>query len=431
MLAKEENDLLTQIGPGTPGGDLLRRYWQPVELSARLPLVDSAPQPIRLLGEDLVLFRDDQGRPGLLGRHCPHRRADLSYGRAESGGLRCIYHGWLFDVRGRCLEQPSEPPPGFKEKVCLLAYPCHEVGGMIFAYLGPGEPPLFPQYEPFRVPPDHRYVTKIFHNCSYFQANEGNMDPSHTSFLHRQLNAPPKLKRPVQGTDGKLPMHFYIRDAAPTIEIEETDFGIRIFSFRRAGEGKTYFRVTNFIFPNLATIVGPMSGDGYNLYWHVPIDDTHHWRYDVVFRRSAALDADDWQRIKEIDDELDEDHRPIRNQANRYLQDRESMKSWSYSGMGRIFNVQDTAIVEGQGAIVDRSQEQLGVSDKALIAARRMFLRSIDAIRDGQDPPGLVRDANSNGFPNLKVLADIIPASADWKSYWQREAGAAIQRETP
>jgi phthalate 4,5-dioxygenase len=430
MLTKEENELLTQIGPGTLGGDLLRRYWQAVELSDRLPL-DSAPQRIRLLGEDLVLFRDDQGKPGLLGLHCPPRRADLSYGRVEDGGLRCIYHGWLFDVRGRCLEQPSEPGPGFKDKVHHLAYPCQEVGGIVFAYLGPGEPPLFPQYEPFRVPPDHRYVTKILHNCSYFQANEGNLDPCHTSFLHRQLNAPPKLKRPVQGTEGTLPMHFYIRDPVPTIEIEDTDFGLRILSFRGAEEGKTYFRVTNFIFPNLATIVGPMSGDGYNLYWHVPIDDTHHWRYDITFRRSAPLDADDRQRIKEIDDELDDDHRPIRNEANRYLQDRESMKSWSYSGMGRIFNVQDTAIVEGQGAIVDRSQEQLGSSDKALIAARRLFFKAIENIRAGQDPLGLVRDAKSNGFPNLLVLADIIPASEDWKSYWEREASSASRRQAP
>lgn len=197
-MLREENDLLTQVGPGTPGGDLLRRYWQAVELSDTLPQ-DGVPHRIRLLGEDLVLFRDDEGRPGLVGLHCPHRRADLSYGRVEDGGIRCIYHGWLFDVSGSCLEQPSEPGPGFKEKVHHLAYPCQEVGGMIFAYLGPGEPPLFPLYEPFRVAPDHRYVTKIFHNCSYFQANEGNLDPCHTSFLHRQLSLPQSSKDRSRG----------------------------------------------------------------------------------------------------------------------------------------------------------------------------------------------------------------------------------------
>ena len=194
MLTKEENDLLTQTGPGTPGGSLLRSYWQPAALSEELP-PDGAPLRIRLLSEDLVLFRDDEGRPGLLGLHCPHRGADLAMGRVEHGGLRCLYHGWLFAIDGACLEQPSEPAENqFKHKVCHLSYPCQEVGGIVFAYLGPGEPPLLPKYEPFLVPPAHRYVTKMFHDCNCFQAVEGNMDPSHTSFLHRQLDAPAEPK---------------------------------------------------------------------------------------------------------------------------------------------------------------------------------------------------------------------------------------------
>ena len=409
MLSREENELLTHTGPGTPGGELLRRFWQPVALSEELP-PGSEPRPVRIMGEDLVLFRDDECQPGLMGLHCPHRGADLSFGRVEGGGLRCLYHGWLFDRSGRCLDQPSEPPHSqFKQKVRHLAYPCQEAGGLIFTYMGPGDPPLLPAYEPLTISPEHICVLKCLHECNYFQANEGNLDPCHTSFLHRQLDAPPDLKRPVKGTDGKLPMHYYILDAAPEIELEETNYGLRIFSLREGKEGRSYFRVTNFIFPNMATIVGPMSGDGYNLYIHVPIDDDHHWRYDVTFRRSAPLDETDWKRFREIRAELTEDYRPIRNQRNRYLQDREAMRSWSYAGMGRIFNVQDMAIVEGQGPVVNRTEEHLGSNDKVIIGARRMVLK---AIRDLQ--AGARATAGGSGSQGKPVRSSQGPGGSDF-----------------
>ena len=424
MLTREENDLLTHTAPGTPGGALLRRYWQPVALSEEVA-ENGAPLPVRVLSEDLVLFRDDQGRPGLLGLHCSHRRADLSYGRVEAGGLRFLYHGLLYDIHGNCLEQPCEPAgKDFRNKVQHPAYPCQEIGGLIFAYMGSGEPPLLPAYEALNASPGHRLVTKIFHECNYFQANEGNLDPSHVSFLHRQSNVPQNLKRTVKGTDGKLPLALYATDPAPEIETEETDFGIRIFSIRKTEGDRTFFRVTNFILPNLATIPGPMSGDGYNLYWHVPIDDTHHWRYDIVFRRSAPMDEKDIQRNQEILDELNADHKPIRNKANRYLQDRESMKSWSFSGMGRIFNVQDTAIVEGCGPIADRTQEFLGPADKAIIAARRMVLRAIRDLDAGREPPHVVRHAEANRFPHLMIVSEVITDGSDWKSYWKNRLAA-------
>jgi phthalate 4,5-dioxygenase oxygenase subunit len=421
MLTQEENDLLTRTGPGTAGGDLLRRYWQPVALTEELP-EGAAPLPVRILGEELVLFRDNQGRPGLLGLHCAHRRADLSYGRAENGGLRCLYHGWLFDIRGNCLEQPCEPAGrDFRHKVHHLAYPCEESGGIIFTYMGGGDPPLLPAYEPLVAPPGHRVVTKIFHECNYFQANEGNLDPSHVSYLHRQSDVPQNLKRTVKGTDGTLPLVLYAADTAPEIDTEETDFGVRIFATRQPEPNKTFLRVTNFILPNLATIPGPMSGDGYNLYWHVPIDDTRHWRYDIVFRRSAPLDENDIRRNQEIINELTPDYKPIRNKSNRYLQDRESMKSWSFSGMGRIFNVQDSAIVEGCGPVVDRTQEFLGSSDKAIIAARRLFLKAIQDVQAGREPPHVIRRAEANRFPHLMVVSEVIPATENWKDYWKNK----------
>jgi phthalate 4,5-dioxygenase oxygenase subunit len=423
MLSQEENELLTRTGPGTPGGNFLRRYWQPVALSEELP-ANAAPLPVRIMSEELVLFRDDQGQLGLLGLHCSHRRADLSYGRVENGGLRCLYHGWLFDRRGNCLEQPCEPVgKRFCEKVHHPAYPCHEQAGIIFAFLGPGEAPLLPGYEPLLAPAGHVLVTKIFHECNYFQANEGNLDPSHVSYLHRQGNVPENLKRPVTGSDGKLPLALYDADMSPEIDTEETDYGVRIFSTRQT-DGRTFFRVTNFVLPNKATIPGPMSGDGYNMYWHVPIDDTHHWRYDMVFRRSAPMEEKDILRNQEILDELNPDYRPKRNKANRYLQDRESMKTWSFSGMGRIFNVQDTAIVEGSGPIIDRTREFLGPSDRAIIAARRQMLRGIREVEAGREAPHVVRSPEKNRYPGLTVISEVLTSGADWHSHWKNTLAA-------
>src|SRR5262245_37952400 len=246
MLTKEQNDLVTQTGPGTPGGELLRRYWQPAALSEELP-PGGAPLPVRLLGEDLVLFRDEDGRPGLLGLHCAHRGADLSYGRLEDGGLRCLYHGWLYDVTGRCLEQPGEPAGStFCERVRQRAYPCREVGGLILAYLGPGEPPQVPAYEFLQAPESHVWASKILNDCNYLQGNAGNIDPQHLSFLHRQLEESTGSSEQVQGaTVTSNTVHG--RDVAPTIDVEETDYGVRIYSVRKMSPEQNYVRITNFV----------------------------------------------------------------------------------------------------------------------------------------------------------------------------------------
>lgn len=225
MLTREQNDLLTRVGPGTPGGEMLRRYWTPAALSVEVP-PGGPPVPLRLLGEDLVLFRDEGGRVGLLGLHCSHRGADLSYGRLEDGGLRCIYHGWLYDVHGNCLEQPGEPAGSdFYKKIRHLAYPCQEAAGIIFAYPGPGEPPLLPAYEFLRAPRENIFVTKILHECNYLQANEGNIDSSHLSFLHTQLEESEAYAIPGLGASRN---DLLTRDRAPRMEVEEADFGMRV-----------------------------------------------------------------------------------------------------------------------------------------------------------------------------------------------------------
>lgn len=392
MLTAEQNRLLTETGPGTPGGDLLRRYWQPVALTADLPPA-GAPLPVRVLGEDLVLYRDEQGQPGLLGLHCPHRGADLSYGRLEDGGLRCLYHGWLFDRGGRCLDQPGEPAGStFKDRIRQTAYPCQEAAGLILAYLGSDAPPLLPAYPFLRAPDTHVAVIKIWQACNYLQANEGNIDPAHLSFLHRSLQEQDTQRR-VVAEIGKTANTLVSQDLAPTIDFAKTDFGLRICSLRTVAPDRDYLRITNFVLPNLSAFNGETSGapyHGHSVNWHVPIDDTHHWKYMLAFSRQAPLDH---AALRErYAAELGPDHRLVRDPSNRYQQDRAEMQTTTFTGLGRLFAVHDSWATQGEGAIQDRTTEHLGYGDKVITAARRLLLRAIADVQAGREPPHVVRD---------------------------------------
>ena len=402
----------------------MRRYWQPIALSEELPL-GGAPLRVNVLGEELVLFRDDHGRPGLLGLHCSHRGTDLSYGRIENGGLRCIYHGWLYDVCGRVIEQPGEPGGGAnRDQIRHRAHPCRETGGVILTYMGPGEPPLLPDYEFLTVPEEQRTVTKILYNCNYLQGNEGNIDPVHLSFLHRFLSdAPAPLRRIVPGTE-TTDNTLLGKDIAPTIEVELTDFGLRICSLRESGENKTYLRVTNFIMPNLAAFGGSTVGEGYAVHWHVPIDDTSHWKYVFMFSPEKALPP---ELVNKSRAELGADFRLSRTGANRYQQDRESMKTKTFTGMGYNFQAHDAFATESQGVIQDRTAEHLVSSDKAIIAARKLLLNAINDVKHGRDPQHVVRDPASNRFSHLQVFSEVIDASVDWKQH-TKERIATIER---
>jgi phenylpropionate dioxygenase-like ring-hydroxylating dioxygenase large terminal subunit len=420
MLSKEQNDLLTKTGPGTPGGELLRRYWQPVALAEEIP-PGSAPLPVRVMSADLVLFRDEDGRPGLLGLHCSHRGADLSYGRLEDGGLRCLYHGWLFDRGGRCLEQPGEPVGStFHERIRHLAYPCQEKAGIVFAYLGPGEPPLLPNYWFLDGPEDCLFVYKYYHDCNYLQSNEGNIDPSHLSYLHHFMKEDEARLRPgsfsaPQGATISSNSLFG-QDQSPQLEVEETDFGVRIFSVRKAGPENVYLRVTNFVYPNAFCI--PIQGG-----WHVPIDDTHHWKYQIM-RSATPLD-----RAKLKQDMLltmTPDYHHIRNRANRYLQDREEMKSRSIAGLGPVFQNHDNWATEAAGPVQDRPTEHLGYTDKAIAKERQLLLRAIRQVQEGGDPPHLIRSPEQNHLSHLVSLQEVIPNTADWRNHWRTRTATPV-----
>ncbi|HEX3972071.1 MAG TPA: Rieske 2Fe-2S domain-containing protein [Stellaceae bacterium] len=405
-------ELLTRTGKNTPGGALLRRYWQPVFISADLP-PGSAPQPIKLLGEDLVLFRDEQNRPGLLGRKCAHRCVDLSYGRLENGGLRCVYHGWLYDVNGRCLEQPGEPDGGVatRDRVQQLSYPCLERGGAIWTYLGPGAAPLFPDYAALTAPDEYRIAWRWRVRCNYLQGNEGNIDPIHTSYLHRF-----ELDKDTSNLRNSISV-FQV-DGAPKLAIQNTRFGLRVFTERRMPQGdRKILRVTNLVMPNACAIGGYEAGlgrGGCSMFWHVPIDDTQHWRYEFIFHSKKKLPRSDM--LAGAAAEVGPDGAFKRNRENRYLQNRDEMDT-SFIGMGRNFLIHDTFVTESQGDIHDHRDEHLANSDIAIVRGRRLLLEAMRDIAAGKDPLGVIRAETQNDYADLVVLTEELDAAADNEAF--------------
>lgn len=419
MLNAEDNQMITQTGPGTPGGELFRRYWQPVALSEELP-GGAAPMPVRLMSEDLTLFRDEQGRLGLVDRHCAHRAADLSYGRIEDGGLRCLYHGWLYDVSGNCLEQPGEPEgSNFKDKIKLRAYPVIEQSQIIFAFLGVGEPPLLPDYEFLGVPEPNRLVTKYHHDCNYLQGNEGNIDPQHLSFLHKMLSEEPSGAKVTNST--QTANTFFGDDVTPHLEVDETDFGLRIFSVRQDSAETEYVRITNFIYPNLAAFPGGLE-EGYGVNWHVPIDDTHHWKFSINFDREKPLDK---ARLQAFRGTETVDYYSTRNLTNRYQQNRAEMVATTFIGLGRNFQLHDKWATEGEGTIQNRAMEHLGYTDKAIAAERRLLLKAIRQVQEGGEAPHTTRKPEENRLGHLGAYAEVLPLTEDWNVLWKRRVDAA------
>nr|NIO11204.1 Rieske 2Fe-2S domain-containing protein [Deltaproteobacteria bacterium] len=372
--------------------------------------------------ENLALFRDESEKPGLLDIHCSHRAGDLSYGRIENGGLRCLYHGWLFDIHGNCLEQPGEPEGSkFKEKIKHPAYPCLEQAGVIFTYMGPGEAPLLPNYQFLTLGDPHRLVTKVHHECNYLQGNEGNIDPQHLSILHYFMTEQPGEAIAEAVQEGTVSSNaLFGKDASPRIEVEETDFGIRIFAVREADEASEYVRITNFIYPNLAAF--PAFPGVYGINWHVPIDDTHHWKYMFMVCPGAPLSK---ERIGPVlYDSLGPDYHITRNRSNRYLQDREEMKTRSFIGLGSSFALHDKWATEGEGDIQDRTKEHLGSTDKAVALQRRLLLRAICRVQEGGEAPHVVRDMSKNRMEHVGAYQEVVPKEGDWSSVWKKHVAA-------
>jgi phthalate 4,5-dioxygenase len=417
MLTKEESDLLCQTGRGTPCGELMRRYWQPVALSEEVA-ADGTPLAVRLLGEDLVLFRDSQGCPGLLDLHCPHRGADLSYGRVEDGGIRCIYHGWLLDREGRCLDQPAEPA-GKDQRAAIRqpAYTCVERSGMIFTYLGPGAPPLFPNYDFLTCPEENVFPTKLYSETNFLQANEGNIDLVHNNFLHFVKRDMEKLS-PEEAREALerfgAPHVLSGRGPAPGLESTDAqvlDYGVRIYKIRKMEDGGNYIRVATFVLPNLTVIPAG------NINWHVPIDDTHHWKFIIRFDRDKPIDKDKCQQDRLVSTTAD--YRPVANKANRYLQDRAAMKTTIYSGIPpKYFQSQDLCPIETAGVLHDRTREHLVANDVPIVISRKILSAAIQNLqKNGAEPKNVARNPEQNRFPEIVALFGPVPKGKTYKEY--------------
>jgi phthalate 4,5-dioxygenase len=421
-MRQEDSERLVHVGPGTPAGELFRRYWQPAALSAELPECDGAPVRVRLLGEDLIAFRDTQGRVGLVDAYCPHRRAPLFFGRNEECGLRCVYHGWKFDVDGACVDLPSEPASSpMKAGVTIKAYPTVERGGMVWTYLGPpDERPPEPDYEWTRVPATHRSVSKSYQACNYLQGLEGGLDTAHVTFLHNNKIGDRR--------------NLYSRDGAPKIEVFETDYGYHYVSTRKIEADQSWVRVYQYAMPfqqmrpsmvqnGLSSNRGVPRADGH--IW-VPIDDqqtnVYNWAYGAD--ESCALDPDYIEQIERMygrgpDDYIPDTFRLRANLSNDYFIDRAAQKNTSFTGIKGI-NTQDVALQEGMGPITDRAREHLGTSDRAIVVMRRLLLDAVGAVARGERPRG----SDAATYRNIRPHDGLVPAGSDWREAFVQDLQA-------
>jgi phthalate 4,5-dioxygenase len=402
MLSAEENRLLTRVGPGTPMGTLLRRFWMPALVTSEIPERDGPPLRLRLLGEDLVAFRDSDGRVGTLDAYCPHRRAHLFWGRNEECGLRCTYHGWKFDVDGRCVDMPSEPPDSrFKEKITQVSYPTREKGGVVWVYMGPPDkqPASLPHLEWAEAPEGYQHVTKWLQRTNWVQGLEGEIDTAHISFLHSSRSKyTPRLVH-TAFTDPKRTEAR--KDGAPRLSYQETPYGFTYGARRNAVDGEYYWRVTRWLYPFFSLIPQiPGSALAVSGRCWVPIDDEHTWTFSYLARDDRPFGEDDINLILEgaafpprlsygtyelPDGYIIDTPLPVANKDNDYLIDRKMQREVNYTGIFGA-NEQDRAIQEAMGLIVDRSREHLGSSDIAIVAARRLLVKMARALEAGSEP---------------------------------------------
>ncbi len=387
MTTEKENETLTQTGPGTPMGELFRRYWIPVMLVSELAEPDGAPVRVSLLSEKLIAFRDTQGKIGLMDEFCAHRRVSLWFGRNEHNGLRCPYHGWKYDTNGQCVEVPSEPKEnGFCNKIKLKSYPCVELGGVIWTYMGPPEhKPDLPAFEWVSLPETHCFISRRSQENNYLQALEGGIDSSHVSFLHSgELDTDP-LHRNTKGAK-------YARSTNTTFDILESPGGLIIGARRDAEPGHNYWRITPWIMP-WYTLIPPYSGNALNGHVWVPMDDDNCMAWSITFHPSRPLSDEERDAMvngKGVHVELIPGTTiPTANRSNDYLMDRQAQKIGRYYSGVKGLAIQDASLQESMGAVVDRTRENLVSTDNPIILARRRLLRAAKALEQGVAAPGL------------------------------------------
>ncbi len=420
MLTREENELITRIGGGTPMGDTMRRYWMPALLAWELPEPDCPPVRVKLLGEDLVAFRDTEGRVGLLDELCSHRRASLFFGRNAECGLRCVYHGWKYDVSGRCVDMMNEPEDlTFKHKIRQPSYPTVELGSVIWAYMGPPDllPPV-PKFAWTQSPATHRHVSKVIEECNWLQALEGGLDTSHAPILHRLITT--NSKRAGIGLGDP-----FVRGKAPRLVVDLTDWGYQYVGLRPLDEADVHVRTYHFVMPfhQIRPYQTSKGFPGVAGHIWVPMDDgntmVYNWHYSAT--KDPLADEDRAER-RSGNGPHHVDQTTFRSKANRdnnYLLDRRVQKTETFTGIDGI-NTQDRGIQESMGRVVDRSKEHLGPADKAIIQARRLLLGAIKTVQEGGTPRGI-----TSSYYALRAAEGVLPRDADWREVLTPEMATA------
>jgi len=412
MLSADDNRALTQTGRGTPMGEYFRRFWQPVALSEELAAPDSPPVRVTVMGEDLIAFRDSAGAVGLVDPRCPHRGADLFFGRNEECGIRCAYHGWKFDVTGRCVDLPNATPSAaFLNTVKITAYPTREFGDIVWAYLGPGAPPEIHALEFGLVPPASRYVMKKLQYCNWAQSIEGGLDASHFSFLHMPAPSLASDANP-NSPAGEQRLRWIREDPQPAFSFLDHEVGFVYGAARRAAPGQLYWRTAQFMVPNHATTPSTQPGETYYGYTFVPIRDDACWIYTYAWNPERPIDPEErakFPRGYNVIPEVDARYVPLRNRDNGYLQDRDEQKHRTFTGVRGIAE-QDAMAQEGQGGgIADRTREHLTAGDAAIVRFRRVVLQGAKALAVGVEPPAASDAAAYTRRSGSAVERDDIP----------------------
>jgi phthalate 4,5-dioxygenase oxygenase subunit len=433
MISQEQNDLMTKVGPGTPAGGLLRNYWQPVALVDQFSNSARPVLPIKLLGEEFVLFRDDKGKYGLLDRRCPHRQADLAYGRYEEGKLRCVFHGWLFDVEGKCLETPAEPQGSrLCEHIRQRTYPVVERSGIVFAWLGAGEPSAFPHFDCFTAPDAYTFAFKGYWDCNWLQALEVGIDPAHASFLHRYFedeDTAGSYGKQFRGrpSDSELPISKVLREYdQPEITVAKTDYGIRLLTLRKIDEKQTHGRSTHILFPQ--TFVIPMNAEMTITQWHVPVDDHGCYWYSIFTSFTTPVDKKT-MREQRLRTYPAPDYKPIFNRANAWGFDAGQQEKATYTGMGFDINIHDQFACESPGRIADRTKENLGSSDKGIVLYRRLLVDAINKNQKGERALMMLDPAQASALTGPPAVDGIGPTGR-WDDYY-KEADAIRRNRAP
>ncbi len=423
MLTELQNERLCRVGPKAPMGRMLREYWFPVMLSEELtPACD--PKRLTILGEKLVAFRDSAGRVGIIAEGCPHRGASMAIAKVENNGLRCLFHGWVLDVQGKLLEVPTEPEDSPRKNIVPpTGYLVREVAGVIWLFMGKKAPPPFPDFAWTRMSPDHVIKMKAITECNYVQNIEGVIDSVHTNFLHSDALHGTAAK---EGESGKIEHGAENRimrpsvDKSPRLQLQNTAYGFRYAAIRKPiidPDKNQYIRTTLWIAPS--TITFSAAKDEGFMQIMTPIDDENtifwHFRYSYAapFTELEHKAYPKWVGLSRDEENLDENFRSRRNPGNNWLQDRAAMRrNETFSGIKGV-NIEDFAVAESMGPIVDRSVQYLGPTDLAVAQMRRLMLQSLDRFEAGEKPLGLAEPVDHS---RLRAEEKVISRSTPWQT---------------